>query len=378
MTTLLEFHAFLLSNTGTRLDRFARALAATVRPGDVVVDLGAGSGILSVLACRAGARRVYAIEDTDAVSIARALIPTTPFRDRIEIVHAKSFDVTTAERADVLVADVHSTFGLQEQGLAAMLDARDRLLKPGGRLVPASMQLCVAPAEAADLYGARVDVWRRMVHEVNLEPVRALAVNALHPARLAPEQLLAAPAAVCVVDFGAATGLHLHGRAGLTVARGGTMHGVCGGLMTTLADGVHLGNLPGDQGTSNFAHAFLPLESPVTVAAGDRVDIQIDTYDGDELRWIVTITAAASGATRHFTHATFLSRTLSREALQARDPQYRPSLNTRSRIERDLLNQIDGARTVGELEEWLLAHGGRDTTPRALAALLAATIERCG
>src|SRR6185436_9675744 len=109
MTSLLEFHAFLLSNTGTRLDRFAKALAATIRPGDVVVDLGAGSGILSVLACRAGARRVYAVEDTDAVSIARPLIAATPFRDRIEFVHAKSFEISLPERADVLVADVHST-----------------------------------------------------------------------------------------------------------------------------------------------------------------------------------------------------------------------------------------------------------------------------
>ena len=89
MTSLLEFHAFLLSNTGTRLDRFAKALAATIRPGDTVVDLGAGSGILSILACRAGARRAYAIEDTDAVSIARALVATTPYRDRIEIIHAR-------------------------------------------------------------------------------------------------------------------------------------------------------------------------------------------------------------------------------------------------------------------------------------------------
>ena len=135
MTSLLEFHAFLLSNTGSRLDRFAKALAAAIRPGDTVLDLGAGSAILSILACDAGARRAYAVEDTDAVSIARALVASTPYRDRIEILHGKSFDFTLPERADVLVADVHATFGLQEQGLAAMLDARDRLVKPGGRLV---------------------------------------------------------------------------------------------------------------------------------------------------------------------------------------------------------------------------------------------------
>ena len=377
MTSLLEFHAFLLANTGARLDRFAKALAAAIRPGDTVVDLGAGSGILSVLACRAGARRAYAIEDTDAVSLARVLVASTPFRDRIEIIHAKSFDLTLPERADVLVADVHSTFGLQEQGLAAMLDARDRLVKPGGRIVPASMQLYVAPTEAGDLYDSKVDTWRRVVHDVNLEPARELAVNSLHPARLTPQHLLAPPTPICDVDFARATGLHLAGHVRVTAVRAGTLHGVCGGIVTTLADRIEISNLPGDQGTSNFAHAFLPIDAPVAVAAGDEIEIQVDSYDGDELRWIVTVTAAASGATRRFTHATFLSRTLSRESLRKRDPHYRPSLRARSRIERDLLNQIDGTRSVGELEQWLLAHGGQALTPRRLAELLASTIERC-
>ena len=378
MTSLLEFHAFLLANTGTRLDRFAKALAAAIRPGDTVVDLGAGSGILSVLACRAGARRVYAIEDTDAVSLARALVATTPFRDRIEVVHARSFDITLPERADVLVADVHSTFGLQEQGLAAMLDARDRLVKPGGTVVPASMQLCVAPAEAPELYAQQgghvaADGARR-------EPGAGTGPRGQRAAPGAADaaQLLAPPAPVCTVDFAHATGLHLSGVARITAVRAGTLHGICGGIVTTLAGHLEISNLPGNQGTSNFAHAFLPIDAPVAVQAGDVIEMQVDSYDGDELRWIVTVTAAGSGATRRFTHATFLSRTLSHESLRKRDPQFRPSLGPRALIERDLLNQIDGTRTVGEIEQWLRAYGGQTLTPRTVAELLARTIERCG
>jgi type I protein arginine methyltransferase len=378
MTTLLEFHAFLLSNTGTRLDRFAKALAATIRPGDVVVDLGAGSGILSVLACRAGARRAYAVEDTDAVSIARALVASTPYRDRIEIVHAKSFDITLPEPADVLVADVHSTFGLQEQGLAAMIDARTRLLKAGGRLVPATMRLVVAPAEAADLYDSKVDVWRRVAHGVNLEPIRDLSVNSLHAGRLSPEQLLAPPATLCTVDFARADRVHLGGRVRVTATRAGTLHGLCGGIVTTLADRLEISNLPGDPGTSNFAHAFLPIDTPVPVSEGDAFEIQVDSFDGDELRWIVAVTAAGSGATRRFTHSTFLSRTLSPETLRKRDPRYRPELSPRGRLERDLLNHVDGSQTVADLEQWLASRDEEAITPRRRAELLASTIARCG
>jgi protein arginine N-methyltransferase 1 len=377
MTGLLEFHAFLLSNTGSRLDRFAKALAAAIRPGDTVLDLGAGSAILSILACAAGARRAYAVEDTDAVSIARALIGTTPYRDRIEIVHGTSFDLTLAERADVLVADVHSTFGLQEQGLRAMLDARDRLLKPGGRMVPASMQLRVAPADAAEVYAAKVTTWERTVHGVSLALVRDLAVNSLHPARLRKEQLLADPETICTVDFTAAASLHLTGQVRMRATRPGTLHGLCGGIFTTLADRIEISNLPGDPGTSNFAHAFLPIDTPVDVTPGDPIDVQIDSFDGDELRWVVTVTPSA-GHTRRFTQSTFLSRTLTHETLRKHDPSYRPALSARGQLERDLLAQIDGTRTLDELREWFLAHGGAQLTPSRLAELLAATIERCG
>ena len=378
MTSLLEFHAFLLTNTGTRLDRFAKALAAAVRPGDTVLDLGAGSAILSILACRCGARRAYAVEDTDAVAFARALVAASPYRDRIEVIHARSFDVTLAERADVLVADVHSTFGLQEQGLSAMIDARTRLVRPGGRIVPARMQLCVAPAEAADLYDAKVNRWQRVAQGLDLAPIRDLAVNTIYSGHLAPSDLLAPPAPVCAIAFDTVTDRHVSGQVQVRATRAGTLHGVCGGILTTLVDRVEISNLPGDPGTSNFAHAFLPIDTPVAVAEGDGLEIQVDSYDGEELRWIVTITAASSGATRRFTHSTFLSRSLSPEKLRKRDPNYRPVLGVRAEIERDLLNHIDGTRTVADLEQWLAGHEGGRLARERLAEVLTTTIERCG
>ena len=59
-TDLLEFHAFCLTNTGARLQQYAAALNRVIKPGDTVLDLGAGLGVLGILSCRAGARRVHA------------------------------------------------------------------------------------------------------------------------------------------------------------------------------------------------------------------------------------------------------------------------------------------------------------------------------
>ena len=74
------------------------------------------------------------------------------------------------------------------------------------------------------------------------------------------------------------------------VTRDGTLHGVCGCFVTTLADGVLMGNVPGESGTTNFAQAFFPIESPVAVRAGDHVAIRLETHDGLAARWQVEVT----------------------------------------------------------------------------------------
>src|SRR5204862_7848061 len=88
-----------------RMDSYARALRHAVKPGAVVVDIGTGTGIFALLACRLGARRVYAIEPGDAIQVAREIAAANGCGDRIEFIQALSTDATLPERADVIVSD---------------------------------------------------------------------------------------------------------------------------------------------------------------------------------------------------------------------------------------------------------------------------------
>ena len=321
---LLQYHAFCLTNTGTRLTQYERAIAAVVRQGDVVVDLGTGSGLLAVLACRAGARRVYAIEASDAVQIGTLITSTTEFAERIEFVHATSQKVALSEQVDVIVGDIHDTFGFQPGGLASIMDVRDRLLKPGGTLIPQATELMIAPLEAAALYAREIDVWNGCVHGVGLSSIRPFAVSHVHPGRFDSDQLLSPAAAIGTLDLARATSLHFSGSAVTTIHRDGIAHGLCGCFVTTLAGDIRMGNVPGDSSTTNFAQAFFPFDQPVSVAAGDEVSISIDSHDGYIARWRAAI---SRGGQRHaqFDHSTLNGLLVSPASAASRLRRGKPS-----------------------------------------------------
>ncbi len=75
-----------------RTDGFRRAIESVVRPGDVVLDVGAGTGILSLFAARAGAARVYAVERTTVAVLAQELAAANGFAETIEVIHGDVMD----------------------------------------------------------------------------------------------------------------------------------------------------------------------------------------------------------------------------------------------------------------------------------------------
>jgi SAM-dependent methyltransferase len=114
-----------------------------------VADIGCGSGILSLFAARAGARRVYAIEETAVIGLARELARVNGLDDVIDFVPGNSRDVELPEPADLVVSELIASFDpLAERILPVLADARRRLLAPRGRLIPARLDICAVGVEA--------------------------------------------------------------------------------------------------------------------------------------------------------------------------------------------------------------------------------------
>ena len=119
----------------------------------MVVDVGAGTGLLSFFALEAGARHVYAIEISPIADAAAELIEANNFRDRITLIRKNSKRVRLPEPCDVLLTETLSSFCFdQENVIDLVADARQRFLKPGGRQIPESADTFLLPFYSDD-YG---------------------------------------------------------------------------------------------------------------------------------------------------------------------------------------------------------------------------------
>ncbi|MBN1205565.1 MAG: methyltransferase domain-containing protein [Myxococcaceae bacterium] len=143
---LREFGRYVEDAHRTKL--FARAIAEQVRPGDVVLDLGTGFGLLALLAARQGAARVYAVEQEPRyLELAHALARDNRLDDRIHWLPGNSSTVALPEQVDVVISETLGQFALEEFTVEYLFDARARFLKPGGRMIPERLALFLTPVE---------------------------------------------------------------------------------------------------------------------------------------------------------------------------------------------------------------------------------------
>lgn len=341
---LLDYHGRMLGDDA-RTAGFRAAIAEVVEPGAVVVDLGAGTGILSYFACQAGARHVYAIECGPIVALARELCAANGLEDRVTFVEGMSYDIELPERGDVLITETLWNAGLGEGMLGYVIDARERLLKPDARIVPGSFDVMLAPIEHERLDGIVRD-WPTDRYGVDLSPASRYSANTIHQAWLKTEMLLAEPAAALRIDLAAVHDTDAAGTVTFEARRAGVAHGLGGWFEAQLSPGVSLTTRPPLK--TSWAHAYMPFEAPLSLAAGDHLETLLQTTaDGSIWRWRVRGVGEAREARDQ---STFWSWPLTPEQLSKRGPAAQPVLSRRGEAQRRGLERFDGATALGAIE----------------------------
>jgi type I protein arginine methyltransferase len=355
VSLIVDEHRHYLEDQA-RLTAFRRAIQESVMPGAVVVDLGSGTGILGLLACQAGAARVYSIEETGLIELARDIGQANGFADRIRFIKGLSTQVDLPEPADVIVADQIGHFGFEAGLFDYFSDARRRFLKPNGVTIPQRITFCIAPVEHGPLW-EQVEFWNGSPAGFDLRPARALASNTGYPVKLLPEQLLGPSVDPFSVDPSTSGSQPLHFGCTLPITRTGTLHGLGGWFIAQLSPSVTMTNSPLNEQRVDRRNVFFPLDRPVSVQAGDAVIVTMQILPVQiAVTWKVEIRKNDRPDTEHlrFTHSTLKGMLIAREDLQRTHPAFVPTLSPWGTARQTVLTLCDGTRPLAQIECELL------------------------
>ena len=332
-----------------RMDAYAEALRRSVRPGGVVVDLGAGAGIMSCIAAQLGAAKVYAIEPSDALQVGRAIARANHLEDRIQFFPACGKAVTLPERADVLVADLRGVLPALGGHFSAIADARERFLKSDGILIPKRDTVWAALVTAPDAYEELVGGW--VYGSLDLSAGRRMAANSWKKRRVTPAQLLTSPAQWTEIDYGAVNATALAGQLEAEVHSASVAHGLSLWFDTVLFEDTGFSNAPSEP-EAIYGQAFFPLLEPVPVESGDRVQIAIRAdLAGEDYTWGWNTRIQSPGGLlkADYRQSTFFSSPLPIEIVRKSGDSFVPSPTEDAAIDRTILDSFGSGRTLREI-----------------------------
>lgn len=253
------FHVLMLLDR-SRVDAFRRAVKAVVRPGDVVVDAGTGSGVLALFAAEYGASRVFAVEvDPGMAACARRNVTMAGYGDVIDVVESDVLSFAPSEKVDVVLGEMLHTWLVEEIQMPAFEHLRS-WLRPGGRMIPQLVEnyLTIAQIPVFQPGFALSTPFHRWISEKS-------------------HRTLSAPTSTEAIDLGDSVSGQRVGHVALQAVAAGTADALILESRALLADDIWVGETP-----TLFPAIHVPVP-PVEVAAGDMVRVDFSYLLGG--RW---------------------------------------------------------------------------------------------
>jgi protein-L-isoaspartate O-methyltransferase len=281
----IQLHVAML-NDRARTSAFLAATQQVVRPGDVVLDIGTGTGIYAIAAARAGARRVYAVEVGPVGEAARRLFDVNGVADRITLLRGQSTEIQLPEPADVLVAELIGDEPLAEGVVGITRDALQRLLKPGARLVPSGVKVFGLPVSMPADRLARFRFTRQALQQwrswygIDFGPLAEVGQGPLfrhgvNPYEMREWQALAEPVLLIDVDLSSWLAVPTHVRRIVSAAACGELNALALYFELRVGAWCFYSTRPSTVDATN--HWFSPvhvLNTPIGLRPGDRFELE--------------------------------------------------------------------------------------------------------
>ncbi len=282
----IEYHRTLIADQ-VRNQAFYKALKSVIVPGQsVVADIGAGTGLLGLMASKLGAREVLLFETAEVAGVAAKVLKANRAKN-CQIFPCHSTEFQDPPRADIVVSETLGNYAFEENIIGTLHDARLRFLRDGGVMIPARLTQYVAP-----VISPRIDIelraWERAGPDLGLSLdlgiAQAMSFNNAYVRAFTPADLLDGGATAIAwdrVELGADKRGSRKGEASWKLGKPLTVYGLAVWWVADLVPGVSLSTAP-DAPRTHWEQLYFPLMTPFAFKAGETLLAALRSQSTDE------------------------------------------------------------------------------------------------
>ena len=265
-----------------RTDAFAEAIREVVQLGSRVIDVGAGTGLLSMLAARAGATTVLGLERSSMAEIAEQVVRKNELSEQVAILREDASTFQSESPVDLVVSEWLGHLAFTEGMLPHVLACRDNNLASSGVMLPSAVELLLAPVHSDRLYNkGGPGAWDRTIQGIDFSCLEGMEVEQAVGLKttVEPSDLMAPGQKIVVLDLKRASvdDIWQSGELRFVAGQDGPLHGFAGWFDTKLSPSVCLSTAP-DAPETHWQQTYLAVK-PMALKKGEEFTVRYGLYE---------------------------------------------------------------------------------------------------
>jgi protein arginine N-methyltransferase 1 len=352
----------MINDTG-RMEAYVQALKQAIKPDSIVLDIGTGTGIFSLLACQFGAKKVYAVEPSNAIHLAKEIAKINGYSEKIDFIQNISTEINLPEKVDIIISDLRGILPLFNNHIPSIIDARKRFLSPNGVLIPQEDLIYGGIVSVPEIEEEYSSPWLENVYNLDMKPALKYMKNTWTKARIRKEELISEPQLLGKLNYYKIEDVNWETEINFRILEDKIGHGICLWFDAILGKNIGFSNSPLSESLEDknrqqliYGQSFFPWQKPLELVKSDQVKIKIkaDLVGYEYIwRWETKITGKNQEIKGNFKQSSFFAQPLSIAQLNKKSANYEPSLNEEGKATKLVLELIDKGEKLGTIAKVL-------------------------